>query len=82
MSLATELSHAATHRNESISRLAGWIAAQLDRRRTIRSLSACRQSELHDVGIIAQDIIDLKHSGGADGLDELRKTSRIRSGNW
>jgi len=82
MSLATELSHATTNQNHSIGRLAGWIAVQLERRRTIRSLSSCRQSELHDVGIIAQDIINLKHSAGADGVDELCKTSRIRSGNW
>lgn len=82
MSLATELSHAATHENQFIRRLAGWIEAQLERRRTIRSLNACRKNELHDVGIIVQDIIDLKHNGGTDGLDELCKNSRTRSGNW
>ena len=82
MSLATDLSHATTNRNQFIARLSGWIVAQLNRRRTIRSLSACRQSELHDVGIITQDIIDLKHSGGADGVGELCRNAEIRSGNW
>jgi len=82
MSLATELSHATTNQNHSIGRLAGWIAVQLERRRTIRSLSSCRQRELHDVGIIAQDIINLKNSSGIEAVDELCGNAEIRSGNW
>ena len=62
MSLATEISHEAAIQNKHLARLAGWIAAQIARQKTIRSLSACRKSELRDVGIITQDIIDLRNT--------------------
>jgi uncharacterized protein YjiS (DUF1127 family) len=82
MTLATELSHAVTNRSNFLARLAGWIAAQLDRQKTIQSLSACRKRELQDVGIIAQDIVNLKSKSGIDAIDEVRKNAGIRSGNW
>jgi uncharacterized protein YjiS (DUF1127 family) len=82
MSHATELHNATTSQNQFLGRLAGWIAAELDRRRTIRALGACRQSELHDVGITAQDIVALTHCRGAEGVDELCRNVGIRSGNW
>ena len=82
MSLATEISRAATNRNNFLARLAGWIAAQIARQKTIRSLSACRKSELRDVGIIAQDIENLKSNSGLQAIDEMCRNAGIRSGNW
>lgn len=82
MSLATEFSQAATTQNKYFASLAGWIAAQLSRQKTIRSLSACRKSELRDVGIITQDIMNLKSNSGISGVDELCRNAGIRSGNW
>jgi uncharacterized protein YjiS (DUF1127 family) len=82
MTLATEFSRAATNRNNFLARLAGWITVQLDRQKTIRSLSACRKRELHDVGIIAQDIVNLKSNSGLQAIDEMCRNAGIRSGNW
>lgn len=82
MSLATELSQVATHPLLSLRRLTGWITDHLERRRTIQSLGACRQSELHDVGIITQDVINLKHCRGAKSVDDLCRNAGLRSGNW
>jgi len=82
MSLATELSHTKTRQDQFMFRLAGWLAVRLDHRRTIRALSECREKELHDVGIIAQDIMNLKSNSGVDASDELCRNARVRSGNW
>ena len=82
MSLATEISHEAAIQNKHLARLAGWIAAQIARQKTIRSVSACRKSELRDVGITTQDIMNLRYDNEKGALEQLRRSARARSGNW
>lgn len=82
MSFATELPHAERTESQCLGRFSAWISAQLDRRRTIRSLTKCRECELQDVGITAQDIMNLTHNNGIDAVDEIRKNACMRSGNW
>lgn len=82
MPLAMHNSLTSTRRNSLFCTFSAWIASNLERHRTIRTLKACSQRDLRDVGIIANDILDLERSSAADAVDTLCRKAKLRAGNW
>ena len=82
MSVTTHRTHSETRVHAFLLTLRDQFLAYLEWHRTIRALEACSQRELQDVGIIPQDIANLKHTNPADAFDELSVKSRMRAGNW